>query len=71
MNGVGGPIQVASELRARYQPDSFAEVPVLQLSPGLLAPADIDTRRGPRLAERLEMPQHGVERRVSVVHHGH
>ena len=64
VNRVRGSMQVAREFGARNQPHAFAEVPVFQLAPGLLTPADIDARCRPSLAEGVEVAQNRVQRRI-------
>jgi hypothetical protein len=62
VDGVRSSIEVAGKLRASDQPDTLTEVPVLQLSPGLLAPSDVHSGRRPGPPKGFEMPQDGVER---------
>src|SRR5215831_11913672 len=68
VNRVWSPLQVASELNPRQEACAFAEVPVLQLAPRLLPPTNLDPRRGPGLAKRLEVSQHAIKRRVWSSH---
>jgi len=62
MNGIRGSMQIPSEIGAGNQPDTFAEVPVLQFAPGFLKAADLDARGGPRLAEGIKVTQDRIQR---------